>query len=242
MTPKASFSATCKACATRACVNNGQLADRSSFGFHKHFVFQAQIARGRREDGLASDEDFFAARHRAAHIVFADEDLNFDRRFRGRLRLFPGIRSRSGWRQALPQFLLRRKKLQRKYPQSPPLALQTNQKNGPRFRRRWTTGLPILSRARLQAAGMDFGAPLPRAIPCAASTCFDHARNRRAIHAAGGCCRERTRQVSFLPASPQARTAAHSALILAQMLGAAGTLTFSCTASGAGEFAAPAMR
>ena len=71
------------------------LADGAGFGFHKNFMFQAQVARGRREDCLAADKDFFAARHCAAHIVLADEALNFNRRFRGRLRLFPGIGSGS---------------------------------------------------------------------------------------------------------------------------------------------------
>ena len=47
-------------------------------GFDKHFVFQSQVTRRRREDRLWPDEDFFAARHRAAHVVFADERGNWD--------------------------------------------------------------------------------------------------------------------------------------------------------------------
>src|SRR5271166_5780869 len=49
---------------------NDALANRSGLCFHKYFMFQAQVARGRREDGLASDEYFFAASHGSAHIVF----------------------------------------------------------------------------------------------------------------------------------------------------------------------------
>ena len=89
--------------------------------------------------------------------------------------------------------------------------------------------------------GMDFGAPLPRAIPCAAST-FSTTRaiaarstppvDATAVDAAG----------FFSSCFTSAEDGGTLGVDTGEEACSAGMLTFSCTASGSGEFAAPAMR
>lgn len=60
---------------TKGCV---ALPDGTRLGFDKYIVLHTQVARGWRKDCLGPDEDFFAARHRAPHVIFADERGNLN--------------------------------------------------------------------------------------------------------------------------------------------------------------------
>ena len=149
------------------------LADRSGFGFHKHFVLQAQVARGRREDGLAPDEDFFAARHGAAHIVLADEHLNFNCSFCGKLGFFCDIKKSGRWSFGRS---FGNGKAAEEFPASTfricgraKKAVRDFGGDGRRAGRFFRGGNGAGDFGR-RLGRTDFGAPLPRAIPCAART------------------------------------------------------------------------
>src|ERR1700704_3560459 len=66
---------------TERCV---ELPEGTRLGLDEHLVFHAKVARGGREDCLRANEDFFAARHRAADVVFADKGGNLDSGLRWR--------------------------------------------------------------------------------------------------------------------------------------------------------------
>ncbi len=125
-------------------------------------MFQAEIPRGGREDRLRADEDFLAARHRAAHIVFADERRNSDAGFAGD----SGLRAAAGGagvcagldsaaETAVPT-------------QDSDFGLAGEEKKRPAISAAIAEGCGTSFAAGIAGAG--FGAPLPRTIPCPAST------------------------------------------------------------------------